>query len=59
MRPLSLALIFLRQFLNPFIDVLSAAAPVSAALGDIEDAIFIGAVLLINGIIGAAPESLE
>ena len=55
-RPPSLVRIFLRQFLNPLIYILLAAALVSVALGDIEDAIFIGAVLLINGIIGAAQE---
>lgn len=52
----SLAAVFLRQFLSPLIYILLVAAVVSLALGDVKDAIFIGAVLLINGIIGAAQE---
>ncbi len=52
----SVAAIFLRQFLDPLIYILLAAALVSLASGDIKDACFIGAVLLINGIIGAAQE---
>ncbi len=55
-KPPSLALLFLRQFLNPLIYILLAAALVSAALGDVEDAGFIAAVLLINGLIGAGQE---
>ncbi|MDP1732546.1 MAG: HAD-IC family P-type ATPase [Devosia sp.] len=52
----SLVSVFLRQFLSPLIYVLLAAALVSVALGDIKDALFIGAVLLVNGVIGAAQE---
>jgi len=48
--------IFLRQFLSPLIYILLAAAVVSVFLSDIKDALFIGAVLLINGIIGAVQE---
>jgi len=48
--------IFLRQFLSPLIYVLLAAAVVSAFMGDLEDAVFIGAVLLINGIVGTVQE---
>ncbi len=47
---------FLRQFLSPLIYILLVAALVSLALSDIKDALFIGAVLLINGIIGTAQE---
>ncbi|TIY11156.1 MAG: HAD family hydrolase, partial [Mesorhizobium sp.] len=52
----SLAAVFLRQFLSPLIYILLFAAVVSLALGDAKDALFIGAVLVINGIIGAAQE---
>jgi Ca2+-transporting ATPase len=49
--------VFLRQFANPLIYVLVAAAVVSLFIGDIEDAIFIGLVLLINAGIGAYQEA--
>lgn len=49
--------IVLRQFANPLIYVLVAAAMVSLVIGDIEDAIFIGLVLLINAAIGAYQEA--
>ena len=52
----SVVAVFLRQFLSPLIYILLAAAVVSLALGDIKDAVFIGAVLLVNGIIGATQE---
>jgi len=52
----SLVAVFLRQFLSPLIYILLVAALVSLALGDVKDAVFIGAVLLINGIIGTAQE---
>ncbi len=55
-RPPSLAVIFLRQFLSPLIYILLLAALVSLFLSDITDALFIGAVLLINGIVGTAQE---
>lgn len=55
-RPLSLASVFLRQFLSPLIYVLLIAAIVSLVLSDVKDALFIGVVLLINGIIGTAQE---
>jgi Ca2+-transporting ATPase len=48
--------IFLRQFLNPLIYILVVSAIVSAVVSDIEDAIFIVAVLLINGIVGTIQE---
>ncbi|XYI44837.1 Calcium P-type ATPase [Cupriavidus necator H16] len=54
--PRSVAAVFLRQFLSPLIYILLAAAAVSLALGDLKDALFIGAVLLINGVIGTAQE---
>lgn len=49
--------VILRQFANPLIYVLLAAALVSLVIGDIEDAIFIGLVLLINAAIGAYQEA--
>ncbi|MFN6161303.1 MAG: cation-translocating P-type ATPase [Planctomycetota bacterium] len=49
--------VFLRQFANPLIYVLVAAAVVSLFIGDVEDAIFIGLVLLINAGIGAYQEA--
>ena len=52
----SFAVVFLRQFLSPLIYILLAAALVSAALSDLKDAAFIGAVLLLNGIIGGIQE---
>jgi magnesium-transporting ATPase (P-type) len=53
----SLWRIFLRQFANPLIYVLVAAAVVSVFIGDAEDASFIGIVLIINATIGAYQES--
>ena len=55
-RPPSIAAVFLRQFLSPLIYILLAAAVVSLMLSDVRDALFIGAVLLANGIIGTVQE---
>ena len=52
----TLVVLFLKQFLSPLIYLLLAAALVSVFLGDLEDATFIAAVLLVNGIIGTAQE---
>jgi len=52
----SLVGVFLRQFLSPLIYILVAAAAVSAVLSDLKDAVFIGVVLLLNGIIGTLQE---
>jgi Ca2+-transporting ATPase len=52
----SLAMTFLRQFRSPLIYILLLAAAVSLFVSDVEDAIFIGVVLLANGIIGALQE---
>ena len=54
--PPTLATVFFRQFLNPLIYVLAAAAMISALIGEWSDSGFIGAVLLINAIIGAYQE---
>lgn len=48
--------ILLRQFLSPLIYILILAAVVSLAIGDLKDAAFIGAVLLINALIGGYQE---
>ena len=55
-RPPSILAVFLRQFLSPLIYVLLAAALVAFLLGDLRDALFIGAVLLINGTVGTVQE---
>jgi magnesium-transporting ATPase (P-type) len=49
-------IILLRQFAGPLIAVLLVAAVVSIVLGDYEDAIFIGIVLLFNALIGFLQE---
>jgi magnesium-transporting ATPase (P-type) len=48
--------VFIRQFLNPLIYVLLAAAVVSGVTGDINDAIFITVIVLINSILGTYQE---
>ena len=52
----SIAMVFLRQFLSPFIYILLVAAAVSLAVGQLPSAIFIMAVLLLNACIGAVQE---
>jgi Ca2+-transporting ATPase len=52
----SVAIIFLKQFLSPLIYILLASALVSLIMADVKDAIFIGAVLVLNGIIGTIQE---
>ncbi len=49
--------IVLRQFASPLIYVLLVAAGVSAAVGELVDAAFIGLVLLINAGVGAWQEA--
>jgi len=55
-KPLSFVIIFLCQFLSPLIYILLLAAVVSIFLSDVTDALFIGVVLLINGMVGAVQE---
>jgi magnesium-transporting ATPase (P-type) len=55
-RRISAVIIFFRQFLDPLIYILLAAAVVSITVGKNADAIFIFAVLLLNAIIGAIQE---
>ena len=52
----SVAEVFLRQFLSPFIYILLIAALVSLAVKQIPSAVFIVAVLLLNATIGAIQE---
>lgn len=51
-----LVITFLRQFKSPLIYILLLAAAVSLLVSELEDAIFIGVVLLMNGVIGAIQE---
>lgn len=48
--------ILLRQFRSPLIYILGAAAAVSLAIGDLKDAGFIAAVLILNALIGGYQE---
>jgi len=52
----SLFEIFFQQFLNPLIYVLIGAAVISVITGDIQDAIFITAIIVINAILGTYQE---
>ncbi|MGF1463072.1 MAG: cation-translocating P-type ATPase [Maricaulaceae bacterium] len=52
----SVATVFLRQFLSPFIYILIIAAAVSFAIGQTPSGVFIVAVLLLNAAIGAVQE---
>lgn len=54
--PTPVVFIFLRQFRNPLIYILSIAAVVSLSIGDFKDAGFILAVLLLNAVIGGYQE---
>ncbi len=54
--PPSIGAVALRQFQSPLIYVLLAAAAVALALGELTDAAFIAAVLLLNAAIGFANE---
>lgn len=55
--PTPLALIIIRQFINPLIYILVAAAVVSALIGDVKSALFIFVVLILNAAIGAYQEA--
>ena len=54
--PLSVVIIFLRQFLSPLIYILLAAGAASLFIGEPTDAAFIFAVILLNALIGAFQE---
>jgi P-type Ca2+ transporter type 2C len=49
-------LVFIRQFNNPLIYILAAAAVFSIGVGEFTDAGFIGAVMLLNALIGGVQE---
>lgn len=53
----SLLEVFFRQFLNPLIYVLLAAAAISMSVGDFKDALFILAVIFLNAVLGTWQES--
>ena len=55
-KPPSVGRVFLRQFASPLIYILLAAALVSVLIQEWSDAGFIGAVLLVNAIIGTVQE---
>lgn len=55
-KPPSLATLFIRQFASPLIYILIAAALLSMVVQDWSDALFIGAVLVINALIGTLQE---
>jgi magnesium-transporting ATPase (P-type) len=55
-RPPGIVRVFLHQFISPLIYVLVAAALVSMLIQEWSDAGFIGAVLLLNAIIGTVQE---
>lgn len=48
--------IFLRQFTDPLIYILLIAAGVSLVVGSVANAVFIGAVLLLNALVGCFQE---
>lgn len=50
-------IIFLRQFLNPLIYILLAAAAASLVLGEVNDFFFIFGVLILNSSVGAWQEN--
>ncbi|WP_081703086.1 HAD-IC family P-type ATPase [Desulfuromonas sp. TF] len=51
-----LGIIFLHQFLSPLIYILLAAGTVSVIIGELTDAVFIFAVILLNATLGAFQE---
>ena len=55
-RPIGIGILFIRQFSSPLIYVLLAAAILSIVIQEWSDALFIGAVLLINAVIGTFQE---
>jgi len=52
----SIFVVFFKQFKNPLIYVLLVAGAVSVAIGNLSDAAFIFAVLLLNAVIGTIQE---
>jgi len=56
-KPATFVQIFAQQFVNPLIYILAVAALLAALTGEIKDALFILAVLLINALLGSYHES--
>lgn len=54
--PVPLWTIILRQFANPLIYILMAAAAVSLAVGEYKEALFVGIVIVFNAALGAYQE---
>jgi P-type Ca2+ transporter type 2C len=55
-RPTSPWLLFLEQFKSPVVLVLLVACVVSGALGEVADAVAIGTIVILNGVVGFAQE---
>ncbi len=55
-KSVSLLQLFFRQFLSPLIYVLIAAGIISAFTGDLQDAIFITVIIVINAVLGTYQE---
>lgn len=55
-KPPTAAMIFLHQFLSPLIYVLLVAGVISVLIGDLKDAFFIFAVILLNAALGTYQE---
>jgi Ca2+-transporting ATPase len=48
--------VLLRQFVSPMVAILAVAAMLSAALSDLVDAVAIGAIVLLNAVVGFVQE---
>lgn len=55
-KPPTLLLVVLHQFASPLIYILLIAGIVALAIGDVKDAVFIFAVILLNAVIGTMQE---
>ena len=55
-KPPGLGIIFLHQFLSPLIYILLAAGTVALSIGELTDAVFIFAVILLNASLGTFQE---
>lgn len=51
-----LSRVLLRQFVSPMVAILAVAAMLSAALGDLVDAMAIGTIVLLNAVVGFVQE---
>jgi magnesium-transporting ATPase (P-type) len=55
-KPPGLAIIFLHQFKSPLIYILLVAGGLALIIGDVNDAVFIFAVVLLNAVLGTTQE---